>query len=123
MTSSLDDVLSYGGVERKDLQCVCLREVRIRLAVKLADWKVFGTFLGFPSERLAAIEAENRTEDQRKIALLDAWGENDDDKATYFKLIEVLYELNRRDLVRMLCDLLKKECMRRTEHDVGEYKS
>lgn len=114
--SSLDDVISYCDLERRALQCTCRREVLIRLAVKLTDWKVFGAFLGFPPEKLAAIEVENRTEDQRKIALLDAWAEKEDERATYLKLVEVLYQLNRRDLVRVLCDLLKKA----VQNDAGD---
>ena len=105
----LDDIISRCKLERRDLQCVCHRKVLVRLAVRLADWKAFGHFLGLPSEKLAAIEVENRTEDQRKIALLDVWVEKEDERATYLKLVEVLYERNRRDLVRELCDLLKED--------------
>ena len=101
--TTLDDILIHCGLEKKDLVGECPRDIRIKLAVKLVDWKVFGAFLGFPPEKLASIDTENRTEDQRKIALLDSWHERESEDATSLKLAEVLYERNRRDLVSYLC--------------------
>ena len=105
--ATLDEILDHCGIEKRDLVRQCPRDVRIKLAVKLVDWKVFGAFLGFPREKLASIDAENRTEDQRKIALLDSWHERESEDATSLKLAELLYERNRRDLVSYLCHELK----------------
>lgn len=105
--ASLAEIVGHYGLEKRDLELECPREIRIKVAVKLIDWKVFGAFLGFPSEKLASIDAENRTEDQRKIALLDSWHERENEDATCLKLAEVLYDRNSRDLVSQLCELTK----------------
>ena len=117
--TTLDDILIHCGLEKRDLVAECPREIRIKLAVKLIDWKVFGAFLGFPPEKLASIDAENRTEDQRKIALLDSWHERESEDATSLKLAEVLYERNRRDLVSYLCHELRVKLTNR--HDPSAF--
>ena len=117
--TTLDDILIHCGLEKRDLIGECPREIRVKLAVKLIDWKVFGAFLGFPPEKLASIDAENRTEDQRKIALLDSWHERESEDATSLKLAEVLYERNRRDLVSYLCHELRVELANR--HDPSAF--
>ena len=106
-TPSLEDLISHYGLKKKDLRFVCPRRVRDRIATKLIDWKIAGRFFDFPREKLAAIERDNDTEEQRRIALLDAWGEREGKGATCFKLAEVLHQRERGDLVGLLCDAIK----------------
>ena len=105
---SLEDLLSHYELQRKDLEAVCPQEVRDRIALKLEDWKMVGRFLKFPPEKLKAIDRENETEDQRRVALLDEWGKREGKGATYLKLAEVLHQRGRSDLVGILCNELKK---------------
>ena len=105
---SLEDLLSHYGLQRKDLDLICAREVRDGIALKLQDWKMVGRCLKFPPEKLTAIEVDNKTEEQRRVALLDDWGKREGKRATYLKLAEVLHQRRRSDLVEMLCDELKK---------------
>ena len=104
---SLEEVLSQHGLNRKDLELVCPRDVRNKVAVELVDWKMVGHCLNFSRAKLEAIDRENQTEDQRKVALLDAWGEREGKQSSYFKLAEALHQRGRSDLVQILCDELK----------------
>ena len=103
----LPDIFNRFDLETKDLILECPRIIRNKVAVKLIDWKVFGAFLGFPPEKLASIDVECHSEDERKIALLDCWHEREGEDATCLRLAEVLYDRNRRDLVCYLCELTK----------------
>ena len=105
--ASLAELLGHYRLRETDLEWECPREMRIKIALKLVDWKVFGAFLGFPPEKVASIDAEHRTEDQRKIALLDSWYEREGEDATCLKLAKVLYDRNRRDLICHLAKALK----------------
>ena len=105
---SLEELLSHHGLQREDLESVCPQEVRDRIALKLEDWKMVGRCLKFLPEKLKAIDRENETEDQRRVALLDNWGKREGKGATYLKLAEVLHQRGRSDLVEMLCDELRK---------------
>ena len=105
---SLKEVLSQQGLKKKDLESVCPRNVRNKVAVKLADWKMVGHCFNFSRSKLAAIDRESETEDQRRVALLDTWGEREGKGATYLKLAEVLHQRERGDLIEMLCDELRK---------------
>lgn len=105
---SLEEVLSRYGFQKKDLDPMCPREVRDKIALKLEDWKMAGRCLKFGSEKLTAIDRENGTEDQRRVALLDDWAKREGKEATYLKLAEVLHQRERSDLIEMLCSELKK---------------
>ena len=106
-TLSLEEVLSKHGLKRQDLEAVCPRDIRNKVAVELVDWKMVGHCLNFSRAKLEAIDRENQTEDQRKVALLDAWGEREGKQSSYFKLAEVLHQRGRNDLLQILCDELK----------------
>ena len=106
-TPSLDDILSRHGLQRKCLDRECPRNVRIEIAEKLSDWEMIGHCFNFPQERIKSIERDCHTEDQRKVALLDAWGQREGSEATYLKLADVLHRRKRRDLVDILCGKIK----------------
>ena len=110
MATSLDEILKNCSSKKQDLIEECPREIRIKIALKLIDWKVFGHVLLIPRETLASIDAENQTEDQKKIALLEFWHEMESKGATSFNLAERLHEHHRRDLVTHLCELVKSHC-------------
>ena len=105
---SLEELLSHYGFQKEVLDSVCPREVRDRIALKFEDWKMVGRCLKFPPEKLKAVDRENETEDQRRVALLDDWAKREGKGATYLKLAEVLHQRGRSDLIEMLCDQLKE---------------
>ena len=107
MATTLCEILDHHSLKKHDLLGECPRETRIKIALKLTNWKVFGYILLLPREILASIDADNQTEDLKKIALLDSWYEIECKDATSLKLAEKLYEHNRRDLVTHLCELVK----------------
>ena len=59
-----------------------------------------GHYLGIPSEKLKAIEREDYTEDQRKVALLETWRKGEGRSATCWKLVNALDKHGRQDLVK-----------------------
>ena len=103
----LEDVLSHHGLEKKDLERQCPPGISITIATKLVDWKTTGHYFGVPAEKLAAIDRENATEDQRRIALLDCWEKREGRNANCLKLADVLHRRERRDLVELLCKEVK----------------
>lgn len=118
---SLEDIVSRHGLRREDLECVCPQYVRISVAVKLVDWEMVGYCFSFPREKIAAIDRENDTEDQRKVALLNAWSEREGDRATFLRLAAVLHQRKRNDLVDLLCKaIIKREApISKAENDLG----
>ena len=100
---TLEDIVSACGLAKERLQEECSREIILKIATKLEDWKMVGLYLKLPFEKLKAIELENHTEDQRKVAMLDTWKKGEGKDANYMKLVNVLYQRGRRDLVESLC--------------------
>jgi hypothetical protein len=78
------------------------------MAAQLVDWKLAGHHLGFSPLKLHTIQADNDSEDQRRVALLETWAEMEGEKATYLKLAEALFEHGRRDLVEHLCKMIRR---------------
>ena len=64
-----------------------------------------GRFLEISSEKLAAIDRENDTEEQRKVALLHLWSRREGRGASCLKLASMLHRRERADLVdpELLC--------------------
>ena len=101
---TLENLLYRHGLKSTDLMLACPRDVRHEVAVKIVDWKMVGHCFSVPKEKLAAIDRDNETEDQRRVALLESWSEREGSEASYFKLASVLHQRNRNDLVDLLCD-------------------
>ena len=100
---TFEDILSACGLTKEKLQRECSREIVLEIATKLRDWKMVGSYLNIPPEQLTAIERENYTENQRKVAMLDTWHEREGTAASYMRLTSALYRHGRRDLIESLC--------------------
>ena len=94
-TVTLGEILSRLGLAEKLLQEDCSKEIRLKIALRLEDWKMVGHFLDIPSEKLKAIERENDTEDQRKVAMLDTWSKREGRGANCWRLANALYQHGR----------------------------
>lgn len=60
-----------------------------------------------PVEKLAAIDQDNDTEDQHRIALLDCWEKREGKNTSCLKLAKVLHHRERRDLMELLCEAIR----------------
>ena len=96
---NLEDIISQYGLAKEKLHEECSQTVRLKIASKLEDWKMVGRYLNIPSEMLKAIERDNDTEDQRRVAMLDTWHKSEGELASYSRLADALYQHGRRDLV------------------------
>lgn len=70
---SLEDLLSHQGLERKDLGGRYSADMRLEIIQLFDDWKMRGYYFGFTSQKLNDIKIDNDNEEQRRIALLNAW--------------------------------------------------
>ena len=116
--SSLDELLSRYGLERKVLERKCPSRVRLEIAEHLGDWKMVGRYLNIDPQKLDDIEVENHREERRRVALLDAWDEKEGEGATYLKLAVVLNHRKRTDLVEKLCEKIIEKCGREDTNEV-----
>ena len=100
---SLEEIISCNGLTHKDLESVCPRDVRLEVALKIVEWKMFGRYLNVPEEKLVAIDRENYTEDQRRVDLLDTWSNREGEGASYLKLAHASHLQGDNYLVEFLC--------------------
>ena len=54
---------------------------------------MIGHYFGIPEEKLVAIQVENRTEEERRVALLSTWNKREGRQATYLVLIHALVDI------------------------------
>ena len=106
-SQSLDEILAEQGLKREDVDKECSQAIRFEIAMEITDWKMAGHYLSIPSQTLRDIKIENETENERRIVLLQTWHKREGRKATYYRLLEALHRLHRRDLVEDLCRLIK----------------
>ena len=104
----MEDLLSRHGLERKDLGRRYPAEMRLEIAQLLDDWKMIGYYIGFTSRKLNDIKIDNDNEEQRRVAVLDAWEQREGEEATYIKLAEALHHRGRADLIEKLCVMIRR---------------
>lgn len=108
---SLEEVLSQHGLVEKDLDRECSPNIMYEIAIKIEDWKTIGHYFGIPQAKLVAIEVDNRTEESRRVTLLNTWSQQEGKSATYLKLMKALHHQRRNDLVDSLCGMIKSSTM------------
>jgi GTP-dependent phosphoenolpyruvate carboxykinase len=94
---TLNDIISHHNLKEEHLQRVCSQNVRLKIAKKLNDWKMLGVYLKLTEPDLTAIDRDNTTEDQRRVATLNTWHKREGRNATYLRLAGALYERGRRE--------------------------
>ena len=102
---TVQEILSHYKVEWKTLSGRCAPEVRDLVFVHLHDWQAFAYCLGLPREVVVAIERENSTEIQRKVALYEEWICRSGSSATYHRLADALHLHGRRDLLEAMVQM------------------
>ena len=107
LAPSLEETLSQEGFEEIDLDIVCPYDVAITIAEKIINWKMVGRHLNLSDEKLAAIELNNRLEEERRVVSIVTWKNKYGNRATFLQLAKALYRINRCDLVDSLCKELK----------------
>ena len=106
---SLEDLLSHQGLERKDLGGRYPADMRLEIIQLFDDWKMRGYYFGFTSQKLNDIKIDNDNEEQRRIALLNAWEQRKGKgPPSYLKLVEVLHHRGRADLVERVCGMFRR---------------
>jgi hypothetical protein len=106
-TPTIDEILSRQGLRREDVDRKCSQGIRYEISIKMIDWKMVGRILGISEEKLAAIQVDNHTEEERRVVLLHTWHQIAGSRATYLSLMMALYQHHRCDLVEQLCGMVK----------------
>ena len=107
LEAQIEEILTRHGLRQEDLRQTCSQAIRYEIAIKITDWQTLGHYFNIPDETLVAISVDHRTEEQRRIALLCTWHQQEGQEATYHKLIIALFNRQRLDLVDQVCILLK----------------
>ena len=109
--SEMDDLESIlaecGNLTRSDLEIICKKEYRNKIALCIGDWRSVAALLNFSRDEIDTIDGANHTPEQKKLALFDRWAEKYGRQATFFKLAEVFHDLGRRDFIEKVCELTK----------------
>lgn len=103
---SVDELLSYHDLKINIVDKEVRQEIRDKIANHVIDWKFIGHCLGLSEGTLRAIEVDYGSEEERRIATLKAWHEQED-RATYLRLIVIFCNNEYRDLARTLCQMIK----------------
>ena len=116
---TLENILSEEGLKKEDLNKECSQAIRYEMAMKIRHWKMIGRCLEISELTLHDIEAENRREEACRVALLETWHKQKGRRATYHRLLRALYQRRRRDLVEVLCELIKshRAALTRKSHE------
>ena len=106
-TVTFHEILHYHKLKEEQFQKECPKEVQSKIAKELTDWKTVGYYLNLSEQDLTEISCKIRTKAQQKIAMFNIWQQREGSNATYLKLANALYQHGRKDLVELLCIIVK----------------
>ena len=109
---SLSKILASKGFEESVLAfplSALDASLQTRIAVRIEDWKCCAAYLGVPQQEIDDIVEENTKVRNRRISMLCKWSDLKGPDATCLKLLEVLAEMGRNDLVESLVDTILTE--------------
>ena len=109
---SLSKILASKGFEESVLAfplSALDASLQTRIAVKIGDWKCCAAYLGVPQQEIDDIVEENTKVRNRRISMLCKWSDLKGPDATCLKLLEVLAEMGRNDLVESSVDTILTE--------------
>ena len=119
----LEDIISQYGLSKEKLEEQSFLEIvpQIVTILESIDWKTVGNYLGIPSEELTAVEYTNKTEYQRKVAMLDIWyrREGKATVASCWKLASILNQHGLQNLIESLCKFIQEESSQSAEMSTG----
>ena len=117
----LEDIISQYGLPKEKLEEQSFLEIipQITAILEDIDWKTVGNYLGIPSEQLTAIEYANKTEYQRKVAMLDMWYRREGKAASCWKLANILNQHGLQNLIESLCKFIREKLSQSAEMSTG----
>ena len=89
-TFSVEDVTAKAGIGLDILSRECSQDVLLKLTNFCSVWKLIGQHLGLTEFDITAVDADNTTVDEKRVAVLRKWKDKFAFKATYRVLIEAL---------------------------------
>ena len=104
---TLNDILLQHKLEKEHLHKECSPDIMLMIAKELSEWNLVGRYLGIPEQDLAAIGRQYDTEAQKKIATFDVWHRREGSNATYLRLVDALYQYGQKELINLLCIIVK----------------
>ena len=104
---TLGEILSHNDIDETHLDKECSQQIRYDIAIKIIDWKMIGYYFGIPEEKLVAIQRDNQTEEERRVALLNTWHKREGQRATYRQLMNAFLHRERCDLANKLSVMIK----------------
>ena len=97
------------GVTHAQLDKTCSPENLRDIALFLESWREVAPHLGLSSAQLEAIERDARSEQEKRLKILESWEAAFAFKATYRVLVEVLLKISRANLAEKVCRLLVQQ--------------
>ena len=109
--ADFERVLNSFNLERKDLDFKCQRSIIDSVSGEIIkEWNQVGRAVGVSKIKLTSISSDvNLSPEQKPVAVLDAWVEENGREATCLKLAETLYEQKKINTLEILCEKVKRD--------------
>ena len=75
-------------------------------ALSVDSWELLASHLDLSEQQIEAIKIDNKSQEVRRLKVLNKWKQKFAYHATYRRLLEVLLSIDRKDLACNVCELV-----------------
>ena len=108
---TIEEILKRANVSSESLdQTECTDEdiLELNLARFCDPWRLIGEYLRVPEDKLSAIDADKKGDEQKRSSVLKEWKQAHAFKATFLVLVKALFECQKANNAFKVCQLFKK---------------
>lgn len=110
--ASLDKILDDRELTQSDLEFHCPRKTRDMVAEEIVDeWYLIGRALNVSESKLKSIRSDSKLSgpEEKAVATMDAWADENGEQATILKLVEALYRRKKRSIIDSICREVQRD--------------
>ena len=106
---TIDELVVQAGIEEITLDQQCHDDDFLSLYELCDPWELIGQHLKLTRPQISAVDADNKTTDQKRLGLLQKWKETFAHKATYRVLVAALLACGKAESALEVCKTLAQE--------------
>lgn len=106
MSITVKDLKEHFKIPDDILNKEILEEFIVKISTFLEAWRMVAPHLELSKQDIESIDCDAKSEDEKRLLMLQKWKQISIFNATYRKLLEALLSIKRADQARKVCQMI-----------------